>query len=336
MHIKNMILVLLLGAFFASTAQGYTREEVVQRGYLQCGVSPGILGFSSVDGSGQWSGFDVDFCRAVAVATLGDASKVEFLPLAASEAYTALLSGKVDILSRQTEWTFTRDSALAVHFTGVSYYDSQGFLVMDELEAQSVKDLKKAKICVAVDSDEAVRLMDYSDRNAMEFKLVPYESWDRAIKGFGNTCNVLSLKKSRLYGVQKELKASQRASILDEEIAKEPLGPVVRQGDDVWFNIVRWTLFAMINGEELGITTQNIDEMKISNTLVVKRFFGLEGNRGKGVGLKNDWTAEIIRQVGNYGEVFERNLGSGSALNIDRGLNKLWKNGGLQYGPPLR
>lgn len=336
MHIKNMILVLFVGAVFASTAQGYTREKVVQRGYLQCGVSPGIPGFSSVDGKGQWSGFDVDFCRAVAVATLGDASKVEFVPLAASEAYTALLSGKVDILSRQAEWTFTRDSALAVHFTGVSYYDSQGFLVMDELEAQSVKDLKKAKICVAVDSDEAVRLMDYSDRNAMEFKLVPYESWDHAIKGFGNTCNVLSLKKSRLYGVQKELKAAQVASILAEEIAKEPLGPVVRQGDDVWFNIVRWTLFAMVNGEELGITTQNIDEMKISNTLVVKRFFGLEGNRGKGVGLKNDWTAEIIRQVGNYGEVFERNLGSGSALNIDRGLNKLWKNGGLQYGPPLR
>lgn len=336
MHIKNWILVLLAGLFFASTAQGYTREEVIKRGYLQCGVSPGIPGFSSVDASGQWSGFDVDFCRAVAVAILGDASKVEFLPLAANESYTALLSGKVDLLSRQAEWTFTRDSALAVHFTGVSYYDSQGFLVMDKLGAQSVKDLKKAKICVAVDSDEAIRLMDYSDRNVMEFKLVPYESWDFAIKGFGNACNVLSLKKSRLYGVQKELKAPQEASVFDVGIAKEPLGPVVRQGDDVWFNIVRWTLFAMINGEELGITTKNIDEMKISNTLVIKRFFGLEGNRGKGVGLKNDWTAEIIRQVGNYGEVFDRNLGSGSTLKIDRGLNKLWKDGGLQYGPPLR
>lgn len=336
MQIKNWFMLLLLGVFSASTAQGYTMQEVVKRGYLKCGVSPGIPGFSSVDASGQWAGFDVDFCRAVAVATLGDATKVEFLPLAANAAYTALLSGKVDLLSRQAEWTFTRDSALAVHFTGVSYYDSQGFLVMDKLGAEFVEDLKKAKICVAVDSDEAVRLQDYSDRNAMEFKLVPYESWDHAIKGFGSACNVLSLKKSRLYGVQKELKKSQVASILDEEIAKEPLGPVVRQGDDVWFNIVRWTLFAMINGEELGISTQNIDEMRISNTLVIKRFFGLEGNHGTGVGLKNDWTAEIIRQVGNYGEVFERNLGSGSTLNIDRGLNKLWNDGGLQYGPPLR
>lgn len=336
MHIKNVLFAMVLGVFFASTAQGYTMQEVVKRGYLQCGVSPGIPGFSFVDTRGHWSGFDVDFCRAVAAATLGDASKVEFLPLAANEAYTALLSGKVDLLARQAEWTFTRDSALAVHFTGVSYYDSQGFLVMDKLGAQFVKDLKKAKICVAVDSDEALRLKDYSDRNVMDFKLVPYESWDRAIKGFGSTCDVLSLKKSRLHGVQKELKASQSASVLSEEIAKEPLGPVVRQGDDIWFNIVRWTLFAMVNGEELGITTQNIDEMKISNTLEIRRFFGLEENYGRGVGLKNNWSAEIIRQVGNYGEVFERNLGSDSSLNIDRGLNKLWKNGGLQYGPPLR
>ena len=336
MRIKNWLLALLVGVLCASTAQGYTREQVVKRGYLQCGVSPGIPGFSSVDGRGEWTGFDVDFCRAVAAATLGDASRVEFLPLATNEAYTALLSGKVDLLSRQAEWTFTRDSALAVHFAGVSYYDSQGFLVMDKQGAQSVKDLKKARICVAVDSDEANRLKDYSDRNVMEFKLVPYESWDLAIKGFGSACDVLSLKKSRLYGVKKEMKSSQSAAVLDEVISKEPLGPVVRQGDDVWFNIVRWTLFAMLNGEELGITMQNIDEMKISNTLVVKRFFGLEGNSGKGVGLQSNWAAAIIRQVGNYGEVFERNLGARSALKIDRGLNKLWNEGGLQYGPPIR
>ena len=336
MQIKNWLLALLVGVLWASTAQGYTRDEVVKRGYLQCGVSPGIPGFSSVDGKGKWTGFDVDFCRAVAAATLGDASKVDFFPLATNEAYTALLSGKVDLLSRQAEWTFIRDSALAVHFTGVSYYDSQGFLVMDTVGAQSVKDLKKARICVAVDSDEALRLQDYSDRNVMEFKLVPYESWELAIKGFGSTCDVLSLKKSRLYGVKKEMKSSQSAAVLDGVIAKEPLGPVVRQGDDVWFNIVRWTLFAMLNGEELGITMENIDEMKISNTLVVKRFFGLEGSSGKGVGLKSNWAAAIIRQVGNYGEVFERNLGSGSALNINRGLNRLWNKGGLQYGPPIR
>lgn len=336
MHIKNWLLALLVGLVFASTAQGYTREEVIKRGYLQCGVSTGVPGFSLVNAKGRWSGFDVDFCRAVAAATLGDATKVEFLPLAANEAYTALLSGKVDLLSRQAEWTFTRDSALAVHFVGVSYYDSQGFLVLNTLGAQNVKDLEKAKICVAIDSDEAVRLLDYSDRNFMEFKTVSYESWDQAIKGFGNTCEVLSLKKSRLYGVKKEMKSPGGAVILDETIAKEPLGPVVRQGDDVWFNIVRWTLFALINGEELGITSENLEEMKISNRLVVKRFFGLEGNSGKGVGLKNNWAADVIRQVGNYGEIFERNLGRDSVLNIDRGLNRLWNTGGLHYAPPLR
>ncbi|PHR28557.1 MAG: amino acid ABC transporter substrate-binding protein [Desulfotalea sp.] len=333
---KNWMLALLLGVIFASTAQGYTREEVVKRGYLQCGVSTGIPGFSSVNEKGQWSGFDVDFCRAVAAATLGDASKVDFLPLANNEAYTALLSGQVDLLARQAEWTFTRDSALAVHFTGVSYYDSQGFLVLDRLGAQSIRDLKKAKICVAVDSDEAVRLIDYSDRNFMEFKTVAFESWDLAIKALGSACDVLSLKKSRLYVVKKELKSSLSAVILDEVISKEPLGPVVRQGDDVWFNIVRWTLFALVDGEELGITSSNIEEMKISNSLVVKRFFGLEGNSGKGIGLASDWAAEVIRQVGNYGEIFERNIGGGSGLNIDRGFNKLWNKGGLQYGPPLR
>lgn len=327
---------MLLTVSFVSLAHGYTREEVIKRGYLQCGVSTEVPGFSSVDAKGHWSGFDVDFCRAVAVATLGDASKVDFLPLAAGEAYTALLSGKVDLLSRQAEWTFTRDSALSVHFVGVSYYDSQGFLVLNRLGAQSVRDLKKARACVAVDSDEAVRLLDYSDRNFMDLRTVPYESWDLAIRGFGGACDIISLKKSRLYGIQKEMTSSRAAEILDEEISKEPLGPVVRQGDDVWFNIVRWTLFAMINGEELGITMDNVEDMKISNSLVIKRFFGLEGNRGNGVGLEDDWAAEIIRQVGNYGEVFERNLGEGSSLKIDRGLNNLWNQGGLQYAPPLR
>lgn len=336
MQIKNWILALLFGLLFASQVYGYTREEIVKRGYLQCGVSTGVPGFSSVDSKGQWSGFDVDFCKAVAVATLGDSSKVEFSPLASNEAYTALLSGKVDLLARQAEWTFTRDSALSVHFVGTSYYDRQGFLVLNSLEAQSVKDLKKARICVAVDSDEALRLTDYSDRNIMDFKLIPYESWERAVKGLGGSCDVLSLKQSRLYGIKKEMRKPDSVTILGDVIAKEPLGPVVRQGDDAWFNIVRWTLFAMINGEELGITSENIESMKISNRLDMRRFFGLEGNSGKGLGLRSNWAADIIRQVGNYGQSFERNLGVGSSLNIDRGLNKLWTDGGLLYAPPLR
>ncbi len=336
MQIKSWVLVLLFGVLCASHANGYTREEVIKRGYLQCGVSTGTPGFSSVDAKGLWSGFDVDFCRAVAVATLGDSSKVEFLPLADNEAYTALLSGEVDLLARQAEWTFTRDSALAVHFVGVSYHDSQGIMSVNSSQVEGIKDLAKAKVCVAADSDEANRITDFSDRNVLGFKLVPFESWDRAIKSLGKSCDVISLKKSRLAGIKKELKKVESAVILPEVIAKEPLGPVVRQGDDVWFNIVRWTLFAMINGEELRITSQNVDEMKISNRLDIKRFFGLEGNSGKGVGLRSDWAAEVIRHVGNYGEVFDRNLGGTSSLGIDRGANKLWSDGGLLYAPPLR
>lgn len=336
MQIKSWVFVLLFGVLFTSYANGYTREEVIKRGYLQCGVSTGTPGFSTVDVKGVWSGFDVDFCRAVAVATLGDSSKVEFLPLADNEAYTALLSGEVDLLARQAEWTFTRDSALAVHFVGISYHDSQGILSVNSSQVETVKDLAKAKVCVAVDSDEANRITDYSDRNFLSFKMVPFESWDRAIQSLGKSCNVISLKKSRLAGIKKEMKNSESAVILNEVIANEPLGPVVRQGDDVWFNIVRWTLFAMINGEELGISSQNIDEMKISNRLDIKRFFGLEGNSGKGVGLRSDWAAEVIRNVGNYGEVFERNLGRNSTLDIDRGINRLWSEGGLLYAPPLR
>lgn len=336
MQIKIWVLVLLLGVLCTSYANGYTREEVIKRGYLQCGVSTGTPGFSSVDAKGLWSGFDVDFCRAVAVATLGDSTKVEFFPLADNEAYTALLSGKVDLLARQAEWTFTRDSALAVHFAGVSYHDNQGILSVNNSQVETVKDLARAKVCVAVDSDEAKRLADYSDRNALGFKLVPFESWDRAIKSLGKSCDVISLKKSRLAGIKKEMKTSGAAIILREVIAKELLGPVVRQGDDVWFNIVRWTLFAMINGEELGVTSQNVDEMRISNRLDIKRFFGLKGNSGKGVGLRSDWAADVVRQVGNYGEVFERNLGSKSSLGIDRGANRLWGEGGVLYAPPLR
>lgn len=336
MHIKNILPALLLAFFFASAAHGFTLQEVMKRGYLQCGVSIGVPGFSSVDTRGNWSGFDVDFCRAVAVATLGDRSKVKFVPLTSGEAFTALLAGEVDLLSRQAVWTFTRDSAMAVHFTGVSYYDSQGLLVKNSVGAQSIKELKKARICVAAGSEEANVLVDYSEQHLMGFRLVPYESWSSAIKGFDNGCDAISLKKSRLYGVMKEKKIADKATILPGDLAKEPLGPVVRQGDDVWFNIVRWALFAMVGAEELGVTSVNIDEMKISNSLAVKRFFGLEENIGTGVGLKNDWAAEIIRQVGNYGEVFERNFGNGSSLLIDRGLNRLWSEGGLQYAPPLK
>lgn len=322
---------------FAGTVYGYTKEDVVRRGLLQCGVSTGSLGFSTVDKDGKWSGLDVDFCRALAAATLGDANKVEFVPLAVDEAFTALLSGEVDILSRHSAWTYTRDSALAVHFAGVSYYDGQGFLVSTKLGVKQAKDIKKVRVCSQVGSAAELNLKDYFQQNKVSYKLVPYDSEALAIKGFeADSCDLLSMPRSQLFGIQVELDDPNKAVIFSDVITKEPLGPVVRQGDDAWFNIVKWTLFAMINGEELGVSSQNINTMKISNRLAVKRLFGLEGSIGKGLGLRNDWAAEVIRQVGNYGEVFDRNLGPGSQVKIERNLNRLWRDGGLQYAPPFR
>ncbi|MCP3892631.1 MAG: amino acid ABC transporter substrate-binding protein [Desulfobulbaceae bacterium] len=337
MKINTLLITLLVVVLFTASAQGYTKEEVVKRGVLQCGVSTGTPGFSTVDAAGNWSGLDVDICRAVAAATLGDGEKVEFLPLAANESFTALLSGEVDILARHAIWTFTRDSALAVHFTGTSYYDGQGFLVSKKLGVKEAGDLRKVKVCSSVGSQSEVNLKDYFQRNKVDYKLVPYDSEELAVKGFeGGACELLSLPQSRLYGILLELDDPESAEVLPDVFTKEPLGPVVRQGDDVWFNIVKWCLFAMINGEELGVTSLNIDEMKLSHKLDIKRLFGFEGSGGKGVGLRSDWAAEIIRQVGNYGEVFEKNLGAESPLKIERGLNRLWSRGGVQYAPPLR
>jgi general L-amino acid transport system substrate-binding protein len=335
---KNSWLVgLLTTLFFVGTAQAYTRQEVVQRGLLKCGVSTGSPGFSSVDALGRWTGLDVDICRAVAAATLGDAEKVEFLPLAENESFTALLSGEVDILSRHSTWTFTRESALAVHFAGVSYYDGQGFLVSTRLNVDRLPDLRKVKVCSPVDSAFEPNLIDYFQRNKIEYNVVAYDSLDLAIKGFkSGACDLISMQQSQLYGLRLSLADPDSAVVLPVVIAKAPLGPVVRQDDDTWLNIVKWSLYAMINGEELGVTSANIDEMRTSNVLAVKRLFGLAGAGGKSLGLRDDWAVQIIRQVGNYGEVFERNLGSRSAMGIERGLNNLWNRGGLQYAPPLQ
>lgn len=334
--ISMLMLVAVLLAFVAP-AHGYTREEVVKRGYLHCGVSTGSPGFSSVDAAGQWTGIDVDICRAVAAATFGDASKVQFLPLAENEAFTALLAGEVDILSRHLSWTYTRDSALAVYFAGVSYYDGQGVLVTKKSGVERLGQLKNVALCSPVDSPFEQTVVDYFTRNKVVFKKVAYDTLDHAVKGFeAEACNVISLPQSQLYGLRLGLTVPENAIVLPEVISKEPLGPVVRQGDDVWYNIVRWALYAMINAEELGVTSENFEEMKISNSLDVQRLFGLSGSGGKGLGLPDTWAAEIIRQVGNYGEVFERNFGPAAVNRIDRGLNKLWSQGGLQYAPPLR
>lgn len=327
----------LVALFIAGLAQAYTREEVVKRGQLLCGVSTGTPGFANIDAGGKWTGLDVDICRAVAVAVLGSPTKVEYLPLADGEAFTALLTGEVDILSRHSTWSFSRDSGLAVHFPGVSYYDGQGFLVPKKLEAKRAADLKKVRICAPVGGPSEKNLLDYLERGHIEYKLIPYDTLELAVKGFEKEdCELLSMPQSQLHGIRQGLAAPESAIVLPEVITKEPLGPVVRQGDDVWLNIVKWSLYAMINGEELGITSRNAEELRTSNILDVRRLFGLEGAAGKSLGLKDDWAFQVIRQVGNYGEVYERNFGPKSSLKIDRGLNNLWNRGGLHYAPPFR
>ncbi len=329
--------LLVIAVFFAGSAQAAVKDEVVKRGFLQCGVSTGIAGFSTVDEKGNWAGFDVDICRGVAAATLGNAGEVKYMPLAENESFTALLSGEVDILSRNATWTFSRDSALAVNFTGISYYDGQGLLVAGTLDAKRISDLKKVKICSQAGSTTEENLVDYFTRNEIEFQKVSFETPDLAVKGFEeNKCDVITMQQSRLYGLRLGLTDPENAVVLPDVISKEPLGPAVRQGDDTWFDIVKWTLYAMVAAEELGIDSTNVEEMKVSDKLAVKRLLGQDGSVGKGLGLKDDWFYQIIKQVGNYGELFERNFGSKSPLKVDRGLNNLWNNGGLQYSPPLR
>ena len=334
---KIWFAALLATLIAASPAQAYTKEEVVKRGFVQCGVSTGSPGFSSVDSHGQWTGLDVDICRAVAAAILGDAQKVEFLPLAENESFTALLTGEVDILSRHSTWTYFRDAALAVHFAGISYYDGQGVLIARKLNVEHLPDLARVKLCSPVDSDFAANIVDYMARNTIEYTVVPYDTLDLAVKGFDREdCDMLSMPRSQLVGLRLGLAEPDSALVLPEVIAKDPLGPVVRQGDDAWLNIVRWSLYAMINGEELGVNSKNIAAMQQSDIIEVKRLLGREGAVGQAIGLKDDWALQIIRQVGNYGEVFERNVGSLSPLNIARGLNNLWSRGGLQYAPPFK
>ncbi len=332
-----LISVLAIVHSLTSFCAAFTRDEVIKRGYLQCGVATSMPGFSDPDEDGNWTGFDVDFCRAVAAAVLSDNQKVKFIPLTPDERFTALQAGKIDLLSRNTTWTLARDTALGVNFVGVSYYDAQGFMVAKRLGAESALDLDGTAICLQAGTTTELNLADYFNENNMTYKSVIFETSDQTIKGLENgRCDVLTSGFSLLYGLRTKLTKPGLATILPQVVSKEPLGPVVRQGDDGWFNIVKWVLFAMINGEELGITSANIDSMTESSVQAIRRLIGLDGIRGEGLGLTDDWAYQVIKQVGNYGEVYERNLGKNSALRIDRGLNDLWTRGGLLYAPPIR
>ena len=337
MHLLRAILLVSMMVLAGVAAAGGTMDAVKGRGFVRCGVNTGLPGFSNADDQGNWKGLDVDICRAVAAAVLGDAAKVRYTPLTAKERLTALQSGEIDLLSRNTTWTLSRDTAQGLNFTGVSYYDGQGFLVSKGLGVKSAKDLDGASICILSGTTTELNVADYFRAHGMHYRPVVFDTADLTIKAFeAGRCDVLTSDQSQLYALRIKLAKPQEAVVLPEVISKEPLGPVVRQGDDEWFNVVRWSLFALLNAEELGVSAQNVDRMKSSGNPEVRRLLGVEGDLGKGMGLANDWAYRIVKQVGNYAEVFERNVGRDTPLKIERGLNALWNRGGLQYAPPIR
>jgi general L-amino acid transport system substrate-binding protein len=335
---KSLITAAILSVTFAGHAMAEgTLDAVKARGVLQCGVSTGLPGFSNPDEKGNWMGLDVDVCRSVAAATLGDATKVKYIPLNAKERFTALQSGEVDVLPRNTTWTQTRDTQLGLNFTGVNYYDGQGFMVSKNLGVKSAKELNGAAVCIQAGTTTELNLADYFRLNGMTYSPVVFDTSDQTVQGFeAGRCDVLTSDQSQLYALRIKLEKPENAMVLPEVISKEPLGPVVRQGDDQWFNIVKWAHFAMINAEEMGVTSANAEEMLKSNDPNIRRLLGLEGPKGNGLGLADDWSYQVIKQVGNYGESFDRNVGEGSPLKVSRGINALWNNGGFQYAPPMR
>lgn len=317
-------------------AQG-TLKKVMDRGELVCGVNTGIAGFSAPDDKGNWSGLDVDLCRAVAAAIFKNAGKVKYVPLTAKERFTALQSGEVDLLSRNTTWTMSRDTSAGLNFTGVNYYDGQSFMVNKSLGVKSAKELSGASICVQTGTTTELNVTDYFRQNKMDYKPVVFEKLPETIAAYNaGRCDVFTSDASQLYAVRLTLGNPSDHIVLPDIISKEPLGPAVRQGDGQWGNIVRWTLFALLNAEELGVNSQNVDQMLESTNPEIRRLLGKEGDFGTGIGLDNSWAYQAIKQVGNYGESFERNVGDGSPLKIARGQNALWRDGGLHYAMPIR
>lgn len=331
--------VVAAAGFAATTASADTLENVKQKGFIQCGVNNGLAGFGSQDSAGNWTGLDVDFCKAVAAAVFGDATKVKFTPLSAKDRFPALQSGEVDMLARNTTWTISRDTQLGFNFRPVNYYDGQGFMVKKSLGVKSALELSGAAVCVQTGTTTELNLADYFKSNKMEYKPVVFEKQEEVDAAYdAGRCDVYTTDQSGLYAIRLTLKQPDEHQILPEIISKEPLGPAVRQGDDKWFDIVSFTHYAMVTAEEFGITQANVDEMLKSDNPDIKRFLGEEAEStiGKDLGVDNKWAYNIIKAVGNYGESFERNVGEGSQLKIARGLNALWSKGGLQYAPPIR
>jgi general L-amino acid transport system substrate-binding protein len=324
-------------ALSVQAASAQTLKTVKDRGMLSCGVSQGLPGFSSPDDKGNWTGLDVDVCRALAAAIFNDPTKVKFVPLSAKDRFTALQSGEIDVLSRNTTWTVSRDTSLGANFTGVTFYDGQGFMVKKSLKVNSALELNSASVCVQTGTTTEQNLADFFKGNNMKYEVIAFGTVDETVKAYeSGRCDVFTDDSSGLYASRLKLANPADHVVLPEIISKEPLGPMVRHGDDQWFDIVKWTLFAMINAEELGVTQKNVDEMLKSDKPELKRVLGTDGNLGEQLGLTKDWVVRIVKAVGNYGESFERNVGAGSPLGIARGVNNLWNKGGIQYAPPIR
>ncbi len=336
---KHAVFVLLFVSTIAgiSPAQAGTLETVRARGMLACGVNTGLAGFAAPNDKGEWAGIDADFCRAIAAAVLKDPRKVRFVPLNAKERFTALQSGEIDVLSRNTTWTMSRDTSLGLNFTGVMYYDGQAFMVRKSLGLTSVRELAGASICVQTGTTNEQNLADYFATAGLTYKPVVFERLVEVVAAYtSGRCDAFTTDSSQVISERTRLPDPDAHAILPELISKEPLGPAVRQGDAAWANVVRWVHFAMLNAEELGVTQKNVEEMLASTNPEIRRLLGVEGEFGKGMGVDNDWVVAVIKAVGNYGESFERNLGQGSRLKIERGKNALWKDGGLMYAPPVR
>jgi general L-amino acid transport system substrate-binding protein len=339
MDFLRIILLSTLTIFSANIIadQGDTLKNILERGSLVCGVSQGLPGFSNPDDDGNWTGLDVDYCRAIAAATLGDSSKVKFVPLSAKERFTALQSGEIDILSRNTTWTFLRDTTLGIDFVGVIFYDGQGFMVPTNLGVSKLKELNGATICTNSGTTTELNITDYFKSNNIDFQIVTFEKTDETVAAYeSGRCDVYSTDGSGLAAQRLRLKEPNRHVILSERISKEPLAPAVRQGDDQWANIARWTLFVMINAEEYGINKQNVAKFYNNTNPNIRRLLDSDNSLGEKIGLQSGWSKKILQDVGSYSDIFDDNVGSKSPINLARGYNALWQDGGIMYAPPMR
>ena len=335
--IATLAVALAAGVAASAASAQATLNSIKQKGFLACGSNPGLAGFGVPDAQGNWTGLDVDFCRAISAAVFNDEKKIRFIPLSAKDRFTALQSGEIDILVRNSTWTMSRDTQLGLDFPAVTYYDGQGFMVRKKLGVASAKQLDGASVCTQQGTTTELNLADFFRANKLKYEVVAFATADDTFKAYDTgRCDAFTTDASGLYAERLKASAPDDHIVLPEIISKEPLGPAVRHGDSQWADIARWTHYAMVSAEELGVTKANVDQMKGSDNPDIKRLLGTEGKYGEAIGLSNDWAYRIIKLVGNYSEIFEKDVGASSPLKIQRGVNALWSKGGLQYAPPIR